>query len=434
MVRGFFIEKTIIFILMKTLLLNTFAQYGGASLACRRLQNALNKSQLCETRLLTRDLPFEFQNVTAGELGYWGKKRAWLRFVAERMQVRWAVKTKALQFSFSPATWGQSLHQHPCVQEADVLHLHWINFGFLTLKELQKLANLDKKIVWTLHDMWTFTGGCHYAGECTNFLSWCGDCPILKKSKHDDWSARLWHEKQKLFSSLHERIQFVTCSEWLANLARQSGLLKGFPITAIPNPIDTEQFCLLEKTPLRKRFGLPQDKFILLFSAMNVQDKRKGFDYLIEALEYLYHQYPASRSKLALAVVGKSAEKDEKLLFPTYYLGSLATPEAMNEAYNTADAFVLPSLEDNFPNTIMEAMACGLPCVTFATGGLPEMIQHEKTGYLATLKDAQDLAKGIAYLLETTDLPTLSVQARQFVKENYAENIIAQKYFEVYSK
>jgi glycosyltransferase involved in cell wall biosynthesis len=415
---------------MKILLLNTFANYGGASIACRRLHNALNKSQNAEARLLTRDLPRPFGSVTAGELGYWGQKKAWLRFVAERLQTRWAVRDKSLQFAFSPASWGQSLHKHTWVQEADVLHLHWTNFGFLSLQGLKELASLQKKMVWTLHDMWAFTGGCHYAGECNHFTASCGNCQVLKRPKTNDLSNKVWREKEAILQDLQGRLQIVTCSQWLGNLAKKSSLLQNFPIQAIPNPIDTEQFAPLEKTLLRKRFGLPTDKFILLFGAMNVQDKRKGFDYLVEALQLLYHQQPEMRQRLALAIVGKANEKDIELPFPTYYLGSLATPEAMNEVYNVADAFVLPSLEDNLPNTVMEAMACGLPCVAFETGGLPEMILHEKTGYLATLKDAQSLSAGILYLLQHPALPTLSQQARTFVQTNYAEARVAQLYIE----
>lgn len=415
---------------MKILLLNTFANYGGASIACRRLHTALNKSQHAEARLLTRDLPRAFGSVTAGELGYWGQKKAWLRFVAERLQTRWAVRDKSLQFAFSPASWGQSLHKHTWVQEADVLHLHWTNFGFLSLQGLKELASLQKKMVWTLHDMWAFTGGCHYAGDCDHFMKNCGNCPVLKRPKANDLSNKVWREKEAILKDLQGRLQIVTCSQWLGDLAKKSALLQHFPIQAIPNPIDTQQFAPLEKAPLRKRLGLPTDKFILLFGAMNVQDKRKGFDYLVEALQLLYHQQPETRQRLALAVVGKANEKDIDLPFPTYYLGSLATPEAMNEAYNVADAFVLPSLEDNLPNTVMEAMACGLPCVAFATGGLPEMILHEKTGYLATLKDAQSLSAGIQYLLQHPALPTLSEQARAFVQTNYAEDVIAQMYLE----
>jgi len=414
------------------LLLNTFAHYGGASIACRRLQEALKNNAPCLPRLLTRDMPIPFGQVSAGELGYWGKQRAWARFVAERLQTRWQVRHKSLQFSFSPASWGQDLHTHAWVQEADVLHLHWTNFGFLSLKGLKQLASLQKKMVWTLHDMWAFTGGCHYAGTCTQFLQNCGNCPLLKRPTATDLSNRIWREKEAILKDLKGRLQIVTCSKWLADIAKKSSLLQNFPIRNIPNPIDTEQFCLLDKTPLRKSFGLPTDKFVLLFSAMNVSDTRKGFAYLTEALTFLYHQFPESRQRLVLAVVGKAAEKDTEWLFPTYYLGSLATPEAMNEAYNTADAFVLPSLEDNLPNTVMEAMACGLPCVSFATGGLPEMITHEKTGYLADYKDAQSLANGIQYLLTHPELTTLSQQARAFVAQNYNQKAIAQAYWEVY--
>ena len=201
-------------------------------------------------------------------------------------------------------------------------------------------------------------------------------------------------------------------------------------MTAIANPIDTEVYSPKDKVAVRNRMNLPLHKKIILFAAAKVSDKRKGIDYLIEASKIIAQQN--NNNCLFLIAGGNREEIVEQLALPAISVGYV-TSDKMSNLYNAADLFVTPSLQENLPNTIMESMACGTPCVGFNIGGIPEMIDHKQNGYVASYKDAQDLAKGLMWVLhETTG--TLASNARNKVLENYSENIIAKKYIDVYNK
>lgn len=177
---------------------------------------------------------------------------------------------------------------------------------------------------------------------------------------------------------------------------KKSALLAGQSITSIPNPIDTHVFCPADKAAARLELGLPEDRNIILFVSQRVTDKRKGMDYLVEAVRTLTEKHPEMKADTAIAILGgHSEELAGRLDLPVYPLGYISEEHKIAGAYNAADVFVSPSLEDNLPNTIMEAMACGVPCAGFKVGGIPEMIDNGKNGYVAALRDADDLARGI---------------------------------------
>lgn len=424
--------------IMKILLINTFDNYGGAALACKRLLKALNQTADVEAKLLVQVKKTEDDTVFGLANGYFSKKKAFFRFALERLGFYWYEKNKSVRFAFSPANVGVDISSHPLVLEADILHLHWTNFGFLSLNSLEKLIRLGKPIVWTLHDMWTFTGGCHYVGDCLNYQSKCGNCQFLKNPQPKDWSYQIFQQKFQLF--YHSNIQLVACSRWLADKANQSALLKRstnsqkkFIIRAIPNPIDISIFKPIDKTVARQHFQLPKDKFLLLFGAMNLNDTRKGFQYLKEALQILAKKNPSIHQKIELLVFGKSdINTFVDIPFEVNNLGFLSNQTALINAYNAADVFVLPSLEDNLPNTVTEALACGTPAIAFDTGGLPEMIDHQQNGYLAEYKSAEDLAKGIAFIFQYQNQTELQANARNKAVSYFSEARIVNLYKEVY--
>jgi glycosyltransferase involved in cell wall biosynthesis len=427
---------------MRILLLNTFDDYGGASLACSRLLTALNKQEGIEAKLLVHHSQNESNQVHGVASGYWAGKAAMARFAWERMRYWMYARDKSVRFAFSPADVGVDISNHAWVQEADILHLHWINFGFLSLKSLDKLIKLGKPIVWTLHDMWAFTGGCHYAGTCEYYKHKCGNCQFLKKPHPKDWSAKVFQQKFRLYQD--SNIHFVTCSQWLADIARESSLLKRsihstkkIHLESIPNPIDTEVFKPINYSQSRKKLQLPENKFLLLFGAMNTQDKRKGFIHLANALRIIHQNHPQLNSQIELVVFGKSQSIDfEGLPFHTHHLGVLRGADSLRLAYDAADAFVLPSLEDNLPNTVMEALACGTPCIAFRTGGLPEMISHQVNGYLADYQSDEDLAKGILTMyeqLKNQQNQSFAESARAKVLLDYSEDSVGKQYLKLYT-
>ncbi|HRI61580.1 MAG TPA: glycosyltransferase family 4 protein [Saprospiraceae bacterium] len=398
---------------MNILLLNTYP-HGGAGVACRRLQSALQTSGVTANLL------------TSNEVG-----NRW-PFYAERISFVPFERDKSVRFSFSLANFGKNLSHHPLVQAADVLHLHWINQGFLSLKNIRQLADLGKPIVWTLHDMWAFTGGCHYSRGCEHFKNECGNCPFLKSPAPHDLSNRVWRRKQALFP---KNIQFVTCSEWLAGVARSSGLLRNYPVTAIPNPIDTAIFKPLteaERLAFRSKKGISPKARVLLFAAMKVSEERKGFRYLLGALQILKAQQPDFQ--LEILVLGKAEpEALAALPYPVHALGLVQEQSQLVQAYGAADVFAIPSLEDNLPNTVMESLACGTPVAGFATGGIPEMVGHLQEGFIAPQGDSRALAEGVFEILEgKTGLDKYREAARRKVEANYSNAVVAKRYSLLY--
>lgn len=394
---------------MRVALLTTYP-HGGAGIACRRLQAALLEFDV-QADLLTRE-----------------NAPRW-PFFAERLSFLPFERDKSVRFSFSLANFGSNLANHPVVRQADVLHLHWINQGFLSLQNIRQLADLGKPIVWTLHDMWAFTGGCHYSGSCTNYLQACGNCPFLRRPGPNDLSHRVWHrKKQELPANMH----FVTCSEWLAERARASALLRDYTIVSIPNPIDTTAFApssAEERLQFRRQHGIGEASLLVLFVAVKVQDERKGFRFLQQALSELKAKH--SDLNLELLVLGHSRQEDMAALpYPAHLLGMVNDVKQLAKIYGAADVFAIPSLEDNLPNTVMEALACGTPVVGFETGGIPEMVEHRQNGFIAAQGDSAGLAAGIAWVGENRE--PLREAARKKAMQAYTNTVVAQRYLALY--
>jgi len=415
---------------MKITLVNTSDTNGGAAVACNRLLNALN-SQNTSANLLVQKQQSNSTFVKSTTNSFIKTKLNFYRFAYERLLFAIKEKSKEVRFAFSLANIGEDISKSILIKQSDIIHLHWINFGFLSFRSLKKLFALNKPIVWTLHDMWTFTGGCHYGGDCIAYQTECSNCPFLKHPHNKDISNKLWHKKQQLYAN--KNITFVTCSNWLADIARSSSLLKHFRIESIPNPIDVSTYKPLDKQSLRNSMNLDNNKKYLLFGSMNIEDKRKGFNYLSQALEILNIKHPELKESIELIVFGKSNQSVFNTLpYKTNDLGMLKEENKIVEAYNVADLFILPSLEDNLPNTIMESLSCGTPVVAFNTGGIPEMIEHKSNGYLADYKNAEDLANGIYWTLYQSEHQTLSANARKKVLENFTFDIVANKYINLY--
>ncbi len=412
---------------MKVTLINTTDAGGGAPAACMRLLKALNGNGVDATMAVQKKLTTE-QRVLATV----GNNKARADFFMERLPFMFFhEKDKSVRFAFSAANSGTDITNNPSIQEADVLHLHWTNSGYLSLSNLQQLLSLGKPVVWTLHDMWSFTGGCHYSGDCDHYLQQCGNCWMLRNSNPADLSHRVWLRKAKMLQAA-KNLTVVSCSHWLGEVARSSSLLKQQRITTIPNPIDVDLYTPLDKLSLRKRYGLNTDAPIILFGAANINDRRKGISYLIDALTRLKETL-GNDTKVEVVVFGKNKHFDvSSLPFKTTELGMITSDEKLAEIYNLADVFVSPSLEDNLPNMIMEALACGVPVAAFNTGGIPDLIDHQQNGYLADYKSATDLANGLHYLLFNTERDLLATAARQKVLNNFTNELVASQYIKLY--
>lgn len=316
-------------------------------------------------------------------------------------------------------------HQAINAMRHDIAHLHWISDGFISP---HALAHIHPPAVWTIHDAWPFTGGCHYPGRCTQYTQQCGRCPQLMSHKRYDLSHLHWTLKRKAVERLRPVI--VSPSRHYAQKARQSGLFRGCHVEHIPNGIDTTAFSPVEKRLARNLLHLPQDVPLLLFSAMNTEDHRKGFDLLAQALQNIQN---AQQFDLHCLVVGASHSGKQVLPYPSHYLGRLHDTIALTLAYSAADMFICPSREDNLPNTILESMACGTAVVAFDVGGIADMVAHGKTGYIAQAEDPMDLAEGIRQLVVNSDhRQQQAATARRVVEQTFAIEAISQRYRNLY--
>lgn len=414
---------------MRVVIVNTSERTGGAAIAARRLMEALKGSGI-KVKMIVRDK--ETDEVTVVQL-----RKSWLsvwRFLWERLVI---LKSNMLSrknlFAVDIANTGSDITGLPEFIQADVIHLHWINQGMLSLANIKKILESGKPVVWTMHDQWPFTGICHYSGDCDKYTAECHNCPKLSHSHRLDLSYRVFHRKTKLYRTAP--MTFVACSRWLEGLARKSVLAKGHNVTNIPNPINTRLYHPLDKAAVRQRLGLPQDRLLLLFSSAKITDKRKGLEYLVEACHMLERVYPDFSRRIGIVVMGKDSGASSGLFpFPVYSLSYRSKEKEIVDVYNSADLYVTPSLSDNLPNTIMEAMACGVPCVGFNIGGIPEMIDHLHNGYVAAYKSAEDLANGIHWCLTDGDYRGLSEGARRKVTSHYSEGAIAKRYIDIYNQ
>ena len=413
---------------MKVIHLSTSDWNGGAAIAAKRIVESQQHLSELQANLFVQSQKSKDKFIYSAKESAFSKAYRIYNRYADELLIRLLTVQSRSRFTFPYL--GEDISQIELISNADILNLHWINGGFLSLDSLRKLSKLNKPIFWTLHDMWAFTGGCHYASDCNRFADHCCNCPSLFFKSDRDISYKIFNDKLELFNRLN--LNIITCSNWLTQEATKSKLLKDKKVFAIPNPIQTEIFKPTNKKKAREKLKLPIDRKIILIGAMNLKDERKGFRYLIEALNIL--KKLKFDKEIELVFFGKlDNDSLQKIPFETNQLGMLKTEDEIVMAYNSADVYVAPSLQDNLPNTVMESLSCGVPVVAFNVGGIPDMVDHMQNGILAELKSSKDLAEGIHLLLSDDSLyEKFSNAAREKVLKNFDQQIVAKKYFELY--
>ncbi|MDP2785653.1 MAG: glycosyltransferase family 4 protein [Sulfurimicrobium sp.] len=409
---------------MNLLILNTFDNQGGAAIATYRLHRGLRSIGI-NSRLLVQGKKTDDHSVI-GPLTKWQKILAILRPYLDGVATR--LYRKREKVFFSPAWLPERLASKVAKLNPDIVHLFWVSGGFLRIETLKKLK---QPIVWTLHDMWPFTGGCHYDDECKKFQQSCGNCPVLHSDRERDLSRRIWERKRTSWEGVP--IVVVATSHWLADMARSSSLFRDQRVEVIPNGIDTERYKPINKEVARAAYNLPQDKYLILFSAFSAtSDKRKGNQFLVQALEKM--SQAGWGSKTELVIIGASRpENPPDMGMNVHYMGHLHDEISQVLLYSAADVVVAPSMQENLSNTVMESLACGTPVVAFDIGGMPDMIDHQINGYLATPFDTNELAGGMMWVLENENRrDMLSQRARQTVVERYSLKVVANRYLALY--
>ncbi len=413
---------------MRVLIINTSERTGGAAVAAGRLVDALCNYGV-KAMMLVRDK--ETTKLTVCALP--GQKRCQLHFLWERFVVWCHLKfNRKHLFDVDIANSGSDITKLPEFQEADVIHLHWINQGMLSLRNIRQILDSGKPVVWTMHDIWPATAICHLTLDCRRFESGCQHCRLLPEGgAANDLSAQVWHRKVQMLAG--HCVSFVACSQWLAGEASKSALLQGHSVVSIPNPIDSHIYSPGLQAAARLLLGLPQEGRIVLFASQRVTNRYKGMSYLVDACQRLARQYPEQTKDLSVAILGGHAEEiSGQLPFRTFPLGYINDERRIVAAYQASDVFVLPSLSENLPNTIMEAMACGVPSVAFKIGGIPEEISHLENGYVARYCDSDDLAEGIVWTLYKADRDAVRKSCVQKVAQCYSQQSVAKRYYDLY--
>jgi glycosyltransferase involved in cell wall biosynthesis len=326
-------------------------------------------------------------------------------------------RTNGIQMSdrpFSVGRFGKNITS--CGAKADILHLHWISGGSF---KLPSFKTINKPIVWTLHDMWPFTGGCHYSFDCKHYTDTCGYCPALSSQVPFDLSTKLQARKSRLISG---SVNVVAVSNWLANSAKESSVLRNCPIRVIPNTVDTTSFYAVPRSDARARLNIGSDRPIVLFGHAS-NSWIKGSDILVRALEQLGPKLPFD-----LVLFGKHETQLQR--FAKYDFGFQKSDHVLRDLYSAADVFVSPSRQEAFGRTVIESMACGTPVVAFDGTGPDDIIIHGETGYLAKNADPIDLASGILSMILQS--PSIRNSCIQRVTQNYTPDVVGRSYKDLY--
>ena len=412
---------------MKVLLISTYEYFGGAAIAAKRLLRALIKMRI-NSKLLVKQIASGESDILSLNTSAFRSGQNYCRFFWERIVIFMNNGfNRTNLFKVSLANTGIDISKENIVISSDIIHIHRINQGMLSLHDIKKLIDTGKPIVWTLHDMWPVTSICHHSWGCEGFTKNCGMCPFLKSKNSKDISYQIWHKKKFIASS---NIQIVAVSSWLAQMAQKSSLTKELNITVIPNVIDLSVFYQRDKMTIRREYSISQDVSVILMGAVRLDDPIKGFGYLKDALSKV------STKNVMLLLFG--AIKDKSILndlsVPYLCLGQISDSVKIAELYSAADVTVVPSYYETFGQTIIEAMACACPVVSFNNSGQTDIIDHKINGYLAQYRNVVDFAEGIDWTLNNRNNKDISLSCVKKVHDNYSEEIVANKYISLYHK
>ncbi|MEO1590171.1 MAG: glycosyltransferase family 4 protein [Cyanobacteria bacterium J06632_22] len=401
--------------------MSTFDTKGGAAIAASRLHDGLRQQGVHSTLLVREQLGRDPQVIgPSGRLQQgWAKTKGVLDALPLQL---YRQRDPAVNFfpQWLPGRTRQQVAEH----RPDILNLHWVSGGFVAVEALR---GIPQPVVWTLHDMWPMTGGCHYSGTCDRFQQTCGQCPQLGSHRSWDLSRWTWRRKARAWHNLS--LHLVSPSQWLADQAQKSMLFRDRPVTVIPNGLDLDLYRPLSQATARVVLRLPPSPLLILFGAANATtDDRKGFSFLQPTLRRLQHLLPDQ--EIELVIFGATRpEHPPDFPYRTHYLGVLSDAPSLVLTYAAADVFLLPARQDNLPNTIVEALACGVPCVGFDQGGLPDLIQPEYNGKLAKPYDGASLAQGLRWVLaDAARRPVLRANARAVAEQRFGLSQQAARY------
>lgn len=406
----------------KPLLLNSY-DVGGAARAVLRLNKGLQSIGI-ESQVQVQFQSKKLNGIESPQM--WQEKfAARLKIYLDALPVRFYKKRPLL--NFTPAFVPDTILKRIDRLKPDIIHLNWMANGFLRLENLKKF---NRPLVWTLHDSWAFTGGCHTPFGCTKYCQCCGACPVLGSNNEYDLSRWVHFRKRRAWKDLN--LTIVTPSNWLADCARSSSLFRNNYVQVIPNGLDTSVFMPYDKSLARQFLHLPINKKIILFGAKNATtDRNKGYHNVLESLEKL-----ATKSSYEFVIFGSSHNiKTHIDGINIHHFGVIDDDTILSKLYSAADVMVVPSIQESFGQTASEAMSCGTPVVAFATTGLIDIIDHQQNGFLARPYDTGALADGIEWIFnEIGRSNSLSLLARKKAEAVFSIEHVASQYAELYDE
>jgi len=323
---------------------------------------------------------------------------------------------------FSTGLFGFNFLNYKYYKEADIIHLHWINGGFLDLKIINKI---NKPIIWTIRDMWPFTGGCHYTLDCIKYKTKCGNCLFLNSQKEKDLSSFLFKRKMVILNE--NPITFVGISNWISKKAMQSTILNGHKVQTIFNNIDSKAFKYYRKELAVLELGIKTDKKIILVGAINSKNTWKGFHYLKDALNRL------DRKKYCVLTFGKINPSDfDKINLEITHFGFVNDDQLLSKIYSISDVYVTTATQEAFGKTVVEAMSCKTPVVCFDNSGPADLVDHQINGYLSKSFSSSEISKGIEWIVNNPNYTQICDNASAKVLKEFDNNVIAEKYVNLY--
>lgn len=411
---------------MKTLFVSTTDIIGGAARATYWLANGL--------RNIGQDVSMCVQQKSGDYPWVWRVKKNNIGKFSDTVRPQ----LDTLPLSYYPnrkkTQWSLNLMPNSKLISAiselnpDIINLHWVGGGFMPISQLRSLT---VPIVWSLYDMWSFTGGCHYDDSCGKFIDSCGSCPQLD-SQRGDVSSYIHARKVKYWQDIPMTI--VSPSAWLAGEAKRSSLFRNLRVEVIPHGTDLSLFKPIDKDCAKEILGLQKNRRYVLFGAMGgTSDARKGYQYLEQALKRLATM--SGFEDLSLLVFGASEPVNPpKLGFPIHYVGRLHDDVSLAVLYSAADVTVTPSMQEAFGMTASESMACGTPVVAFGASGPLDVIDHQVNGYLATPYEVEDLANGISWVLDRSRSKALAFESRKKCEKKFELSNVASQYVNLYEE
>jgi len=402
--------------------------FGGAGIAARRLHEGLMRLGV-DSRMLTLRPPAGLPNVSEFDYSaaFSVRVERWFRLrwqAWRRRKIAGAPKPEFEQFSLDSSTAGRQLAEQ--LPPNAIIHLHWVSAFVDHLAFFPGVAG--RRLVWTMHDMNPFTGGCHFDNGCGRFVGQCGECPQLGSTRAADLSREIWTRKKRGYDEFGpQALQLVAPSRWLAGEARKSSLLGDRPCVVIPNGLDTAVFAPMEKARAREMLGLPREARIVLGSS-STPNLRKGIGHFEEAIARM-----KPLDGLFILSVGPMRPKLPDGL-SARHMGAVDNEELLAAAYSAADVFVISSIADNLPNTVLESMSCGTPVAGYNCGGVPDLVESGETGLLAQTGDAGALARAIETLLSDSALREhCSRLCRARILSDHTLEVQARRYLRIYS-